>query len=45
MRQPPRLEIRFLGTYVNAQGFVGIFGTIAIMTVLLAASLAAYFGH
>jgi hypothetical protein len=34
MAQPQRLEIRFLGTVVRAEGIVGIIGVIVSMAAL-----------
>jgi hypothetical protein len=41
VRHPQRLEIRFLGTLVRAEGIVGIVGAITIVGVILVT----YFGH
>jgi hypothetical protein len=38
-QQPQRLEIRFFGTSISAEGIAGIIGAIAIISVILAASL------
>jgi len=38
---PQRLEIRFLGTAVRAEGIAGIVGAITIVGVILIT----YFGH
>jgi hypothetical protein len=35
--QPQRLEIRFLGTTIRAEGIAGIIGAIAIIGVILTA--------
>jgi hypothetical protein len=35
--QPQRLEIRFLGTTIRAEGIAGIIGAIAIISVILTA--------
>lgn len=35
--QPQRLEIRFLGTTIRAEGIAGIVGAIAIISVILTA--------
>jgi hypothetical protein len=40
MAQPQRLEIRFLGTLVRAEGIVGILG---VITTIVAVGLATYF--
>jgi hypothetical protein len=40
MRHPQRLDIRFLGTEIRAEGTIGIVATVAIIGVVLAA----YFG-
>lgn len=34
MRQPQRLDIRFLGTQIRAEGILGIIATIVIVAVL-----------
>jgi hypothetical protein len=39
--QPQRLEIRFLGTSIRADGIVGIIGTVVIVGL----ALATYFGN
>ena len=36
MAQPQRLEIRFLGTSIRADGVVGIVGTVILVAILLA---------
>lgn len=33
MRNPQRLDIRFLGTQIRAEGVLGIFGTIVIVAI------------
>jgi hypothetical protein len=40
MRHPQRLDIRFLGTEIRAEGTIGIAATVVIIGVVLAA----YFG-
>jgi hypothetical protein len=35
--EPQRLEIRFFGTTIRAEGIAGIIGTIAIISVILTA--------
>jgi hypothetical protein len=35
--QPQRLEIRFLGSAIRAEGIAGIIGAIAIISVILTA--------
>jgi hypothetical protein len=37
MRYPQRLDIRFFGTQIRAEGIIGILGTIMIISVVLAA--------
>jgi hypothetical protein len=37
--QPQRLEVRFLGTRIRAEGIVGIIGAITIIGVILIAYL------
>jgi hypothetical protein len=37
--QPQRLEIRFLGTRIRAEGIAGIIGAITIISVILTAYL------
>ena len=37
MRHPQRLDIRFFGTQIRAEGMIGILGTIMIISVVLAA--------
>jgi hypothetical protein len=39
MAQPQRLEIRFLGTFVRAEGIVGIIG---VIITIVAVALATY---
>jgi hypothetical protein len=39
MAQPQRLEIRFLGTFVRAEGTIGIFG---VIVTIVAVALATY---
>jgi hypothetical protein len=41
LAQPQRLEIRFLGTCIRADGIVGIIGTVMIVGL----ALATYFGN
>jgi hypothetical protein len=36
MSQPQRLEIKFFGTVIRAEGIVGVVGTIAIVGAILA---------
>jgi hypothetical protein len=40
MAQPQRLEIRFLGTIVRAEGIIGILGAV---TSIVAVGIATYF--
>ncbi|WP_283812762.1 hypothetical protein [Bradyrhizobium cytisi] len=39
MRHPQRLDIKFLGTQIRAEGILGILGTIVIVAVVLSAYL------
>ncbi|MGF6430373.1 hypothetical protein [Bradyrhizobium sp. Pha-3] len=36
MSQPPRMEFKFVGTYIHAEGIAGIIGAVTIAAIVLA---------